>query len=70
MKKPNWKLWLKNKEDCKFWLEYYLKRRILKKHKDESKLYLKKVDHNLNIAIIEKHKDEIPDLFGKENFYD
>ena len=34
MKKPNWKLWLEDKNECKFWLESYIKKRILKKSPD------------------------------------
>ena len=72
MKKPNWKLWMKNKEECKLWLNKYLKKNILIPSADESKLYLKKTNHNLNFAnwINEKHKDEIPEIFRKETFYD
>lgn len=72
MKKPNWKEWIRNKEKCKIWLDYYLKKKILKKCKDQSRLYLNKTNHNLNIAnwLTEKHKDEIPKMFGKETFYD
>ncbi|MAG20198.1 hypothetical protein CL618_02080 [archaeon] len=72
MKKPNWRLWLKDEKECKSWLDYYTKKKILRKRKDESKLYLKKTDHNLHLAnwIMEKHKDEIPEMFGEEKFYD
>ena len=72
MKKPNWKLWLKDKKECKFWLDTYIKKKILKEVSDESKLHLKRTDHNLTFAnwIIEKHKDEIPEIFGDDNFYD
>lgn len=72
MKKPDWKIWLKNKEKCKLWLEKYLKKGILRVSADESRLHLKKINHNLNFAnwIIEKHKNELPKLFGRETFYD
>ncbi len=72
MKKPNWKLWLKDKKECKYWLEIYTKKNIIKKVPDESRLHVKRSDHNLTFAswIIEKHKDEIPDVFGKDTFYD
>ena len=72
MRKPNWKLWLKDKKECKFWLDNYIKKKILKKVSDEAKLHLKRTDHNLTFAnwIIEKHKDEIPKIFGGDNFYD
>ena len=72
MKKPNWKKWVENKKECKLWLAEYLKKEILKKSIDDSKLHLRKTDHNLNFAnwIFEKHRDDIPREFGKETFYD
>ncbi|MFH1315901.1 MAG: hypothetical protein ABII01_00090 [Candidatus Woesearchaeota archaeon] len=72
MKKPDWKLWMKDKKECRKWIDNYIKKKILRKTKEESRLYLKKSDHNLNFAnwIIEKHKDDIPALFDKETFYD
>lgn len=72
MKKPDWKLWLKDEKECKFWLDSYIQKRILKKISDESRLHIKRTDHNLTFAnwIIEKHKDEIPEVFGGDNFYD
>ncbi len=67
-----WKLWLKDEKECKFWLDSYTRKRILKKVSDESRLHIKRTDHNLTFAnwIIEKHKDEIPEVFGGDNFYD
>ena len=72
MRKPDWKIWLNNRQECRFWLEKYIKEGILKRKEDESKFYLKKTDHNLNFAnwLFEKHRDEIPKFFGKETFYD
>ena len=72
MKKPDWKLWLNDKTECKFWMDNYIRKKILKKSSNESRLHLKRTDHNLTFAnwIIEKHKDEIPDVFGDDNFYD
>lgn len=72
MKKPSWKLWIKNKEECKFWLDNYIQKKILKKGYDDSRLHLRRTDHNLIFAnwIIEKHKEEIPEVFGEETFYD
>ena len=72
MKRPNWKLWLKDEKECKSWLDNYIKKKILKKVSDESKLHIKRTDHNLTFAnwIIEKHKDEIPKVFGEDTFYD
>ena len=72
MKRPDWKLWLKDKKECRSWLDSYIKKKILKKVSDESKLHIKRTDHNLTFAnwIIEKHKDEIPEVFGEDTFYD
>lgn len=72
MKKPSWTIWLNNKKECKSWLDNYFKKRILRKSLAESKLYLKKSNHNLIFAnwITEKHENEIPELFGNETFYD
>ena len=72
MKKPDWKLWLKDKKECKFWLDSYIRKKILKRASDDSRLHLRRTDHNLTFAnwIIEKHKDEILDVFGGDNFYD
>lgn len=72
MKKPDWKLWLKERKQCKHWLDIYLRKNILKKSSDDSRLHLGRADHNLTFAnwIIEKHKDEIPEVFGGDNFYD
>jgi len=72
MKKPDWKLWLRDRQECKLWLGKYIEKKVLRKSKDESKLHLKKTDHNLNIAnwVVEKHKNEIPEIFGSETFYD
>lgn len=72
MKKPDWRIWITDKEECKLWLDNYIKKQILRKSADESRLHLKKTDHNLNFAnwIAEKHKDEIPKMFGEETFYD
>ncbi len=72
MKKPNWKLWLEDGGECKSWLGSYINKGILKRSLDDSKIYLKRVDHNLTFAnwIIDKHKDEIPRIFGEDTFYD
>src|SRR3989344_2662648 len=71
MKKPNWKLWLKEKKECKVWLDIYIKKRILEKKKDESRLYFNKSEHNLNLAnwLNVKHENEIPEMFGDKTFY-
>ncbi|MEK6905703.1 MAG: HEPN domain-containing protein [Nanoarchaeota archaeon] len=72
MRKPDWKLWLKDEKECEFWLDSYIRKNILKKSSNESRLHLRRTDHNLTFAnwIIEKHKDEIPTVFGGDNFYD
>lgn len=72
MRKPDWKLWMEEREECRSWLDNYLRKNLLRKGADESRLHIRKADHNLNLAnwIIDKHKDEIPKTFGKENFYD
>jgi uncharacterized protein (UPF0332 family) len=71
-KKPDWKEWIEDKKECKEWLDSYIKREVIIKSTDESKLFLKKADHNLNFAnwIVEQHNKEIPNFFGKETFYD
>lgn len=72
MKKPDWKLWIKDRKECKLWLDVYINKKILKKTSEEPEQYLKKAEHNLNFAnwILEKHKDTIPEFFGSETFYD
>lgn len=72
MKKPDWRIWIKSRKECKVWLVRYIKRGLLRKSSEESRLYLRKTDHNLNLAnwLKERHKDEIPKMFGKETFYD
>lgn len=72
MKRPDWKLWLKDRKECKLWLDSYIGKRILKKSSDESKLHLKRTDHNVTFAnwIIEKHGNDIPEIFGGDTFYD
>lgn len=72
MKKPEWRIWIKDKKECRLWLENYIKRGVLKKAERETQLYIKKADHNLNFALwlTEKHKNEIPVVFGDDTFYD
>jgi len=71
-RKPNWTLWLNDAGACKFWLDNYIRKGILRKGEDESRLHLRKTDHNLGFAgwTLEMHKDKIPDFFEKETFYD
>lgn len=70
--KPNWKIWMKDKKECKNWLENYKIKKILRVSEDDSKLYMKKAGHNLNFAnwIKEQHKTGIKEFFDKETFYD
>src|SRR3989344_162494 len=72
MKGPDWNAWIKSEEKCKSWLDNYIKKNMIKKGGLTSSLYLKKASHNLDFAnwLKEKHKKEIPDLFGEERFYD
>jgi len=72
MKLPDCNEWIRNSKLCRQWLESYVKRGILKKSNLRSILYLNKSRHNLDFAnwIREKHKEEIPRLFGNERFYD
>ena len=71
MKKPDWKIWIEDKKECKLWLNNYIKKKILRKCKDESILHLKKTDHNLNFAgwIFEKHKNKA-EIFEDDRYYD
>lgn len=71
MKKPDWKIWIKNKKVCELWLHNYLKKGILKKSKDKSKLHLKKTDHNLTLAnwLLEKQMNK-NGIFGDDRYYD
>ena len=72
MRAPDWKTWMKNKQECKKWLENYVHRGILKVSEDDSKLHMKKAEHNLNFAnwIKEEHKTQIKEFFNRETFYD
>jgi uncharacterized protein (UPF0332 family) len=72
MPTPDWKEWLKDKEKCRKWLNFYFKNNQIKKKTNESIFYLKKTDHNLKLAnwLYEKHENEIPKLFKNESFYD
>ncbi|MBU3913341.1 MAG: hypothetical protein KKE50_04570 [Nanoarchaeota archaeon] len=72
MKKPDWRVWIKDKEECGHWLNNYIGKKVLRKSEDESRLYLNKSNHNLNFAnwVFEKHQDEIPKIFRDETFYD
>lgn len=71
MKKPNWKLWLKDKNECKQWLDTYIRKNILKKTKNESEIYARQASHNINFANwVSEHHDEIPTTYEKERYDD
>ena len=72
MKIPDWRKWIEDKELCKRWFENYVKRKALKKDRIGIDLYLKKSVHNMDFAgwLVSKHRNEIPELFGRDNFYD
>ena len=72
MKAPNWKEWLKDKKACKEYLNYYVSKGMLRKSRLPAKDHLQKAQHNIDFAnwVNEKHKEELPKLFGNERFYD
>ncbi len=70
---PDWRIWIKDERECKEWLEQYLRRQVLRAETRKPEDFLKKAEHNLSFSnwLIDKHKDEIPRIFGShENFYD
>ena len=70
MKKPDWRIWIRNKEECRIWLESYVKKKMLIKNKREEKLYFNKSEHNLNFANwLNEKQDELKKLFD-DFFYD
>ena len=72
MKKPDLREWVSNNEKCGEWLNYYLGKKIIRKTSLSKEDYLKKSLHNFDFAnwVLDKHKKEIPSLFGEERFYD
>lgn len=72
MKKPDWRVWLRNKAKCKKWYIYYRRRSMLKKTTFKPENYMKKATHNIDFSnwLLDKHKDEIPAVFGDQKFYD
>lgn len=72
MKAPDWKVWMNDKKECKKWLEIYKERSLIRVSEDDSKLYMRKAEHNINFAnwIKEQHKTGIKEFFGEETFYD
>ncbi len=72
MKEPDWKRSIENRELCKRAMQAYVARKALKKPLLAPAIYFKKAMHNLDFAnwLKDKHKDEIPMLFGNDRFYD
>ncbi|HLC77411.1 MAG TPA: hypothetical protein VJH04_04375 [archaeon] len=72
MKKPDWRTWLRNKAECRKWYYYYRKNGMLKKTTFKPDNFMKKATHNMDFSnwVLEKHKDEIPAVFGSQKFYD
>ncbi len=72
MKAPNWKDWMNDKAICNKWLDYYIDKRMIRKSRLAPKDHLHKAQHNIDFAnwLTQKHKDELPKLFGNERFYD
>jgi uncharacterized protein (UPF0332 family) len=72
MKPPNWKTWIEDRSLCKDWFIYYIKKGMLRKKSLNKELHLRKARHNLDFGnwVKEKHKSELPRVFGKERFYD
>lgn len=71
--KPDWRLWMVDDQECKLWLDEYLRKNVLRSETLASEDYLAKAEHNISFSnwLIDKHRDEIPKIFGKnENFYD
>ena len=71
MKKPDWREWIKNQQECRFWLDNYVKKGMLIKSKREENLYFKKSEHNLNFAnwLKDKPIEKLRRLFD-DSFYD
>ncbi len=70
---PDWHMWIKDECDCKEWMDEYSRKRVLRTETRTPQDFLKKAEHNLSFSnwLIDKHKDEIPRIFGmEENFYD
>jgi len=72
MKKPDWRVWLRSKSECRKWYDYYRKNSMLKKTTFKPENYMKKATHNIDFSnwVLAKHKDEIPTVFGDQKFYD
>lgn len=72
MQKPDWKVWIKSKKECRKWYETYRKKQMLRKTTLKPENYMAKATHNMDFAnwLLDKHKDDIPSLFGDQKFYD
>lgn len=72
MKKPDWRIWIKNKAECRRLYNYYRKHNMLKKTTFKPENYMRKATHNIDFSnwLLGKHKDEIPSVFGDQKFYD
>lgn len=72
MRQTNWEDWITNKRTCKRWLNVHSKKGMLRKKALSKMLYIQKARHNLDFAnwVKQKHKEELPTLFGEERFYD
>ena len=72
MRKPDWREWLRNKNECKKWLNFYSDKKIIRRASLSKEDYFRKSLHNFDFGnfILDKHKKEIPSIFGKEKFYD
>lgn len=72
-KYPSWQLWVKDRDECKSWLDMYLGKRVLKRDALPTEEHLRKAEQNISFAnwLIDMHKSQIPEVFGHdENFYD
>ncbi len=72
MKKPDWREWLQDKKACQAAYSAYLKKGMLVIDSPKAELYLRKAVHNLDFGnwVLDKHKNEIPAVFGDEKFLD
>lgn len=72
MKKPDWNVWIKNKAECRRWYNYYRKHKMMKRTTLKPENYMKKATHNIDFSnwLLDKHKDEIPAVFGNQKFHD
>ncbi len=70
MKKPNWRNWIENKNDCKAWLDSYINKEIIVKSEGNEKLHYNKAEHNANLSNwLNSKQDDLRTLFD-DVFYD